>query len=372
MRIGFDAKQAFYNRSGLGHYSRNTIRLLCKHYPENEYFLYTTDEANPIFSIELPNVNVFIPKTLAGKVFPTYWRNYRLTSELKADKIDIYHGLANELPFYIHRSPIKSVVTIHDLVFIRYPQLYKNLERRLIAKRIKYSCQIADKVVSVSRQTKSDLVNYFNIDPDKIQVVYQGCNPLYRSMIDAEVKSMVKYKYDLPNDYILSVGTIEERKNLMSIVKAIQKGKIDISLVVIGKPTPYLKKVQEYISENNLKYIYFIENVPSLDLRAIYQMAKAFVYPSVFEGFGIPILEALNSRVPVITSKGGCFGEAGGNSSFYIDPNNVDELIDALNKVLTDHELRKKMIDDGVLWADNFSEDKITTNLMNVYTYLVK
>jgi glycosyltransferase involved in cell wall biosynthesis len=373
MKIGFDAKRAFFNRSGLGNYSRNSILLLKKYYPDHDYFLYTPNGGNPIPFIENDErTHIITPTTIAGRAFPAYWRSYRLAHCLKQDQVELFHGLSNELPHNINHSKTKSIVTIHDIIFIRYPGLYHPIDRYIYKKKFIYSSQIADRVIAVSQQTKSDLVNYFNIEASKIQVVYQGCNPIYAEATSEERSSYVRQKYDLPSHYLLSVGNIEERKNLMSIVRAMRHGNLDIALVVVGKPTAYLKKVQEYIYENKVKYVYFLEGVPSNDLKIIYQLADIFIYPSIFEGFGIPILEALNSRVPVITSKGGCFAEAGGENSIYIDPYNIEEQIHAIKKVLNDSELRKTMIDNGVMWANNFNEDKIAKNLMDVYTDVIK
>ena len=373
MKIGFDAKRAFFNRSGLGNYSRNVIQLLSRHYPQNDYFLYTPTKKGAIsfIPIEQDNIHISTPKRTLDKLFKSYWRSFRLTGQLEDDKIELYHGLSNELPKNIHKTKIKSIVTIHDLIFIRYPHLYKPIDRQIYYKKFKYSCQIADRVIAISEQTKADLVNFFKIDEDKIDVVYPGCHPIYYNEVSESVKKQIKEKYNLPSQYILYVGTIEERKRLLNIIKALKGIKIDIPLVAVGKPTQYLTKVKKYISENQLEdRIYFYHNILLEDLRVIYQLSEVFVYPSVFEGFGIPILEALNSKTPVITTKGGCFSEAGGKSSIYIDTANIDELQDAIKNVLSNSLLRKKMLADGYEYAQNFREEKIAENLMDVYLKL--
>ncbi len=371
MKIGFDAKRAFFNRSGLGNYSRNVIQLLSRHYPQNDYFLYTPTKKGAIKFLEAGNIHISTPKRALDKLFKSYWRSFRLTGQLEDDKIELYHGLSNELPKNIHKTRMKSVVTIHDLIFIRYPHLYKSIDRQIYYKKFKYSSQIADRVIAISKQTKADLVNFFKIDKDKIDVVYPGCHPIYYNEVSESVKKQIKEKYNLPSQYILYVGTIEGRKRLLNIIKALKGMKIDIPLVVVGKPTQYLKKVNKYISENQLEdRIYFYHNILLEDLQVIYQLSEVFVYPSVFEGFGIPILEALSSKTPVITTKDGCFSEAGGKSSIYIDTANIDELAEAIKNVLTNSLLRKKMLADGYEYAQNFREEKIVKNLMDVYLKL--
>ena len=367
MKIGFDAKRAFFNRSGLGNYSRNTIQLLYQNFPNNEYFLYTPKIRGAIKFVNAEKIRIISPNGIFNKTFNSSWRSFRISNQLIADGIELYHGLSNELPFNIHKKKIKSVVTIHDLIFIRYPNLYKPIDRFIYTKKCKYGCKYANIIIAISQQTKADLINLFNIDKNKIEVVYQGCNSFFFEDVSEVLKARIKEKYNLPSCFILQVGTIEERKNLLSILKALNIGEIDIPLVVVGKPTKYIQTVKQYIADKKFENIYFLHNVPMKDLPALYQMAEVFVYPSIVEGFGIPILEALSSKTPVITSKEGCFKEAGGKSSIYVDPLNIEQLKNAIGKVLSDSLYRTQIIKNGYEFAQNFREDKIAKNLMKVY-----
>jgi glycosyltransferase involved in cell wall biosynthesis len=145
------------------------------------------------------------------------------------------------------------------------------------------------------------------------------------------------------------------------------EGNLDIPLLVIGRTTPYIKDIQNYIAEHSLENIFFLKDVPNGDLPGIYQMADIFIYPSRFEGFGIPILEAIFSRTPVITSKGSCFSEAGGEASIYVDPDDTDELIHAIQQVLDNSKLQTEMKEKGYDHALNFTDEIIADNLMKVY-----
>jgi glycosyltransferase involved in cell wall biosynthesis len=367
MRIGFDAKRAFYNNTGLGNYSRNIINSLCHFFPDDEYYLYTPKIKDYNYSIDANNVNIKKPKALTSKIFKSYWRSALLVNQLISDNIQIYHGLSNELPFNINKSAVKKIVTIHDLIFLRYPDLYKTIDRKIYERKFKFSSQIADTIVAVSKQTKEDLINFFNIDSGKIEVIYQGCNPIFNEELSNDQKQIIRNKYNLPSEYILFVGTIEERKNLLSVVKALKEGNIDFPLVIIGRPTAYLTQVANYIVNNFLENIIFLKDIPIEDLPALYQNAKLFIYPSIFEGFGIPILEALTSGIPVITSKGGCFREVGGENSIYVDSNNIEEMIFSIKKVLSDAELHKKMSVEGKNYAKIFDNKKIATQLHQLY-----
>jgi glycosyltransferase involved in cell wall biosynthesis len=368
MRIGFDAKRAFFNRSGLGNYSRNTIIQLVDAFPDNSYHLYTPSKENIISFIDDKSITVSTPESFIGQKLKSAWRSLWLGRQLKNDKVELFHGLSNELPKDICKSGVKSVVTIHDLIFMRHPEWYKPADRKIYKAKFSFSAKAADKVIAISEQTKSDLVEFLNIDENKIEIVYQGCHPIYRQKVVNALNKVVIKKYNLPENYILYVGTIEERKNALNIVKAIHEGNIETPLVIIGKPTPYTERIHQYILENDLSdRVKLFHNVPLEDLPSLYQMANLFVYPSTFEGFGIPILEALYSGIPVITSKGGCFKEAGGKYSKYVDPKDIDELANAIKEVLGDKQLQVKMITKGLVHAQKFNNNDIANNIMSVY-----
>ena len=371
MKIGFDAKRAFFNASGLGNYSRDSISALSLYFPQNEYVLYTPkpEKSNPFYNTS--NIIVKSPKRLYHKIFPSLWRIRGICEQLINDKIDIYHGLSNELPKGIEKTDVRTVVTIHDLIFMRYPQFYKPIDRKIYEAKSRYAVQHADVVIAVSRQTKNDLIEFFGVPEKKIEVVYQGCNNIYWQSTGEEKKNEIISKYHIPQEFMLCVGTIEKRKNFLNVIKAKQTGNINFPLVIIGRPTVYFKKIKAYIDHYRIDNIFFIHEVIPNDLPAFYQMAKIFIYPSLFEGFGIPILEALTSKTPVITSKDGCFAEVGGKSSVYIDPENIEELTNAIKTLLEDPSLRDKMIIDGYVHAQQFKHDRIAKNIMAVYEKLM-
>ncbi|MDD4921120.1 MAG: glycosyltransferase family 1 protein [Bacteroidales bacterium] len=372
MRIGFDAKRAFYNSRGLGNYSRDTIRILSHNQPDHEYFLYTPKTRK---AIEFPlssNCTVIQPETFIDKQNPTLWRTFRACNKINSLHLDIFHGLSNELPIGIEKTSARSVVTIHDVIFLKFPHLYSWIDQQLYKRKYIRSCRISDKVIAISEHTKKELIELTDIDEQKIDVVYQGCNPIFLKETSKDKLLSVKQKYHLPNQYLLNVGTIEKRKNQELIIHALIGGKFDIPLVIIGKPTEYIKELKSLINKYHLESrIIFLSNVPTEDLPAIYQMAEIFIFPSITEGFGIPILEALHSKVPVITSKGSCFEEAGGPDSYYINHDHVEELIAAIDEVFSNTEMQKKRVDAGLAYAERFSDSTISKSLMNVYKQLL-
>ncbi len=369
MKIAFDAKRAFFNRSGLGNYSRSTIDILRNFYPKNTYILYTPKSIPVIdFVDESEKLKIIAPQSFIWQRLHSLWRSFGIVNNLKCECPDIYHGLSNELPIGIQKSAVKSVVTIHDLIFLRFPQFYKNIDRKIYNFKFRYACEKADKIVAISHQTALDIMQFYRIPESKIEIIYQGCSPTFYKKASFDKKAEVKLKYKLPDNYLLSVGTIEPRKNLLSVVKSLKDLNQDISLVVVGKPTIYLQEIKEYILQNGIKnQILFLHNVANQDLPAIYQAAEMFVYTSLFEGFGIPILEALFSEVPVITSKGACFEETGGESTIYVNPEAIGEIKEAIEYVLADKKQMEKMIVDGLSHAQNFKENRIADNLIAFY-----
>jgi len=371
MRIGYDAKRLFYNHRGLGNYSRDLIRILNQFYPENQYDLYT-----PKIKIDFPinpkNTQIIQPSGIYKLLPSSIWRSAGIMSDIKRRGDDIFHGLSQELPIRIEKLPIRKVITFHDAIFIRYPELYPSTYRKIFTAKNMKSCRIADRIIAISEQSKQDAIEFFNADAAKVKVVYQGCNNLFRQNITASDKEKIRSKYNLPVDYLLFVGAIEPRKNIGAILKAIYQEKIDIPLVIVGRQTDYTRELVKLSHELNLSaQIIFLHNVETIDLPAIYQMALLFIYPSIFEGFGIPILEALCSMTPVITSAGGCFEEAGGSFSRYIDPLNAQEIGAMLLKVLTDTSLQETMKNEGFVHAGKFTDDKIARHMMSVYQKLL-
>lgn len=371
MNIGFDAKRITHNATGLGNYSRFAVNSLAACYPGNNYLLYTPSPGKenlrkqicnaPAVSFRYPSPRFFYPNAL--------WRSYGIVRDLKRDGIDLFHGLSNELPFGLAKAGIRSVVTLHDLIFLRYPHLYAPVDRKIYTYKFREACRTADKIIAVSETTRRDLVGFFGIDERKIEVVYQGCAPAFARRATEEEKQSLRKKYDLPTRYILNVGSIEERKNLLLAVKALNRVPGDVELVAVGRATPYLDKIRSYAQANGLSHrVRFLHGFPFADLPALYQCASVFVYPSFFEGFGIPILEAITSGVPVIAATGSCLEEAGGPDSLYVNPDDEQDMAEKLNAVLAGSLLAQRMVTAGKAYSRRFESARLAADLMRVYT----
>lgn len=364
MKIAYDAKRFFHNTSGLGNYSRDLVRILATNFNDNQYFLLNKNNSERGKEIQ-ELLNVSFVETSSGKLA----RQMKMGKDAQNLGADIFHGLSGELPLKWNQKPIKKIVTIHDLIFERYPQYYSWFDRKIHFWKFKKAAESADLVIAISEQTKNDIIHYLKVPEDKIRVVYQGCHKAFKEFIFPEFLAKTKKKFNLPERFILNVGTIEERKNLLNVVKALEG--TNIPLVVVGKKTKYFKKVEKFISKKGLE-VFFLENVSMEELAAIYRLADVLVYPSFFEGFGIPVIEGLFSGTPVVTSNTSSLPEAGGNAALYIDPKNPLDLRSKILYLWENESERKRRAELGFQYAQKFNDEVIAKELMKVYEEVLK
>jgi glycosyltransferase involved in cell wall biosynthesis len=371
MKIGFDGKRIIQNYTGLGNYSRYVLKVLAEFHSENQYQIFSAKSMGLANGLEsFKSIEFSYPEKHFSD---SLWRSFGIVKNLKHEEIDIYHGLSNEIPFGLKKKGIPSVVSIHDLIFYQYPHYYPWVDRKIYGFKMRYAADHADKIIAVSEQTKSDLINLFNIDESRIEVIYQNCDPLFRKKKSDAEKQRIRKTYNLPPNFVLNVGTIENRKNALLAVMAMREIESDIHLVIIGKETPYAEKLRDYINKYGLnKRVHFLKNISFNDLPGIYQLAELFLFPSEYEGFGIPVVEALSSGIPVIAAQGSCLEEAGGAGSIYIDPKDSSALAAQIRNVLSDSEKKQNMIRAGLEHLEKFSDHKIAGQLNKLYQNIIK
>jgi len=369
MIIGYEAKRVFQNCSGLGNYSRNTINLLARYYPESKYKLFAP-RLTDLYKMPA-SAEIITPKTFFSKLLTSYWRLRQIDELLKCNKIDVFHGLSHVLPFGIEKTGTPSVVTMHDLIFLRYPEYYKRIDRSMYEAIYRSSCQRATRIIAISNQTKADLIKFFGTKAGKIEVIYQSCNKVFYDKVSEEQKAAVQLKFNLPEKFILSVGTIERRKNQLAILKAVVKEKLEVTVVILGKPTEYIDQLNQFINESGIsKQVMFLHNTTTAELQAIYQMAEVMVYPSFFEGFGLPVLESQASGCAVITSDISSLPEAGGDGALYINPEDISQIGSSIHRLISDTPLRNELIQKGTANAALFTEQIVAKKLMKLYMEL--
>ena len=388
MNIGFDAKRAAQNRTGLGNYSRFVIRILSEKFAGNQYHLYTPKPHRMPYLQEIPTLKHlflhFPPQGIWSRL-RSLWRVWGITKDIQKDGIHIFHGLSNELPLNIGTpeqrkmkadgKECKYIVTVHDLIFIHTPQYYHWIDRQIYNFKFRRACRCADRVIAVSEYTKQEIMHYYHTPESKIDVVYQGCDPVFSQKIEEGKLQEVKARYQLPDKFVLYVGSIEERKNLMLVAKAMAKlnRRAAIHVVAVGRRTAYVDKIQDFLKAQGIEHLFhFYHQVPYADLPSFYKWASTFAYPSRIEGFGIPLLEAISSGVPAIGCTGSCLEEAGGPNSIYVNPDDAQGMADAILRTCTDEDLRQHMISEGKKYALNFSDEKLSHDLMRVYENLTE
>ena len=366
LKIGFDAKRIVRNGTGLGSYGRTLINDLA-HYPIH-LSLYAPDMGRADLRQQIthpPNVEFLTPHPSPSHLLPfspSLWRSHGIVSDLKRDGIQLYHGLSGELPIGIKRSGIKSVVTIHDLIFLRHPEFYHWLDTKIYTFKFRRTIHEADHIIAISERTKRDIMELGGVPESKISLIYQSCSPRFRASGGAPS----------PFRYILSVGSIEARKNILLAVKALPYLPSDVSLVVVGRHTSYTDAVVAYAKQHQLLHrLKIMHGVSDAELPALYSGAEAFVYPSVYEGFGIPIIEAIGCGLPVVACTGSCLEEAGGPHSLYVDPDDVMGMAEAIKCVLKGAEGREQRIQRSMDYIRRFNGNDVAGQVVDVYKQIL-
>ena len=379
MNIGYDGKRAFQNKTGLGNYIRSLMAILTQHYPGNQYTLFAPEKTDLFDVTAFNNVKAVFPETFAGKHFQGWWRRNGMVKAIARAGVDIYHGVSNELPLHIERTGIKTVVTVHDIIFERFPETYHFDERYVHRWKIKQACKVADAVIAISKQTKEDLINFYGVPENKIFISYQSCNPIFQQPISNDYKAIVKKRYQLPDRYFLFVSSIAPRKNLIAICRAmiLLKDKINIPLVVIGNGKNEKEEVKKLMQDNDIagRLILLNEMAASKesafttagDFPAIYQQALALIYPSVFEGFGAPLLEAMWSGLPVISSNTSSLPEVAGDAALYFSPHDYELLAQHMLSVALNNSVTTVLRSKGFEQAQHFTTQKYADSIMSVY-----
>ena len=370
MRIAFDAKRMLNNPTGLGNHARILTNALMRDYPDNEYLFFSPTAKDEFLNQLHGEYEMHFPESRSAQAVHPWWRSYRITNDLLKNKVDIYHGISNELPLNIHRTRIKTVVTIHDLIFLKHREQYPWIDRQIYSLKTKYAAKHADKIIAVSQETKQDLIDRYKVPERKISVIYPSVDEQFYHIVSENKKALVKKQYKLPEKYILNVGSFFPRKNQVKLIEAFERVKEEITedLVLVGSSGYMLAEVQKMITETKLDgRVHILTTVGNDDLPSIYQSASLFVFPSLFEGFGAPVLEALFSGVPVIASRGGAIAEAAGRESIYIDPQSTEDMADKILSILNDEEQQKRMIESGHRHAQTMTDRVFAARIMEVY-----
>lgn len=362
MRIAIEANPMSIRKGGIGYYTQNLVEHLLKRDGENEYILF-------YFNLPLKqrrNLPAFdFSKNYSNFVFPKQALRFGLQS-LK--KPDVVHGTSYRL---FAQGTRGSVVTVHDLGFMRFPQFVRKFGSEKMVRRVQHALENASAVITVSENSKKDIVEYFHVPEERIVVTYEGINKKFYVKPDASFMEGVQDKFQIKKPYILFVGTLEPRKNIPSLVNAYAQAKplhADFQLVLAGGLGWVYDEIFDAIEKSSVKEnIILTEYILWEELHALYHGASLFVFPSFYEGFGLPPLEAMACGVPVITSNVSSLPEVVGNAAVLVDPHNGDEIRGGMEKVLGDGALREQLIQKGFERAALFSWEKTSEQTLKLY-----
>lgn len=313
------------------------------------------------------------------------WTQWRLPLDLYLHKPmpDVFFTPTHYAPRF---SPVPTVISIMDLAYIYFPELFKKKDLYKLNNWTKYSVINARKIIAISESTKNDIIKEYNVEPEKIKVVYPGIKPKFMKSSYSESKQQLFDKYGISKNFILFVGTLQPRKNIVSLIEAFKQVKSqksthstssgqevksqnedDLELVIIGKKgwmyEEILKRPGELGIEDKVKFLDF---VPDEDLGFFYENAICYVLPSLYEGFGLPVLEAMNHGCPVITSNISSLPEAGGDAAIYADPKNPADIAEKINKLINNKSLRSELIQKGYKQVKKFSWEKSARETLQV------
>jgi len=363
MKIKIIADPLNEKLTGVGNYTRNIIKSA----KENNLIV---EEIN----YKKTGKNTVIYKNFfENKKFEKLLWYLSLPFRIKKEKNSIIHNTSG-IPNFFHFKN-KYIFTIHDLTILIYPKTHTLGSKLLLKLFLPRTLKYADEIVAMSENTKKDLIKFFpKIDKNKIKVVYPYASEDFKLISDKELLTKCKNKYNLPEKFFLYVGTLEPRKNIINLLKAISQNysKLKIPLVIVGKKGWKYKSFFETYKRLNLEdIVIFTGFVDQEDLPEIYNLALCLIYPSYYEGFGLPPLEAMKCGIPVITSNVSSLPEVVGDAEIMIDPDDVNQLDHEMYKVATNETLRKKMIQQGFERAKKFNRSSFSKGIMNIYKELI-
>jgi glycosyltransferase involved in cell wall biosynthesis len=362
MLVGIDASRSVSAQpTGTELYSRYLIEALLARAPDRFSFrLYFNQSPQSKFQNRTSEIRV-IP-------FPRLWTHLRLSAEMMQHRPDLLFVPAHVLPI-VH--PRRSIVTVHDLGYLYFPEAHPPRQRWYLDRSTRWHTRTAEHLLADSAATKRDLVEKYHADPDRITVAYPGLDPSIKRIDDPAAIARVRTKYHLDGDYLLHLGTIQPRKNLQRLIEAynqLPREATNHPLLLAGKPGWYSDQLLQQANER----VKFIGYVDAADKNALLSGATAFVFPSLYEGFGLPVLEALACGVPVLCSHTSSLPEVAGEAAVMVNPLDADDIARGLREITTNDELRQTLIERGYQQAQQFTWQACAEVVLNVFENILK
>jgi glycosyltransferase involved in cell wall biosynthesis len=358
--IGIDASRSVAAQpTGTELYSRYLIAALLDRAPDHYSFRLYFNQAPPSALSPQPSALRVIP-------FPRLWTHVRLSTEMLLHRPDLLFVPAHVLPI-VH--PRRSVVTVHDLGYLYFPEAHPPRQRWYLDRSTRWHTRTAAHLLADSAATKRDLINWYHADPDMITVAYPGLDPSVKRVDDPAEIARVKVKYHIDGDYLLYLGTIQPRKNLQRLIAAFcQLPTANGQLLLAGKPGWYSDQLLQQADDR----VHFIGYVDATDKNALISGATAFVFPSLYEGFGFPVLEAMACGVPVLCSNTSSLPEVADDAAVLVNPLEVDDIARGLHEITTNEDLRRTLIERGYRQAQQFTWQACADVVLSVFENMLK
>jgi glycosyltransferase involved in cell wall biosynthesis len=367
IRVGINASKYFGINTGVGRYTSNLCNTISKGKDGNDYYFYLPGRSRTCWV----NMDEVQPKEqgffLQNNTMRILWEQIFLPIKVKKDMLDLFHYTDHAMSLVQRRYPV--VITVHDIAYIRFPDLL-NKSRQVYKKYIlNLSVKKADIIIADSYSTKRDIIEFFKVDKKKIKVIHLGVESRFHPISNVEG---YRIRNNLPSKMVLNIGTLEPRKNVVALIKAFKKlqkkGYKDYVLVIAGERGWLYKRIFEEIKTSSMEQsIRLLGVVRDEEMPMLYNCAELFVYPSLYEGFGLPPLEAMACGVPIITSNTSSLPEVVGNAGIMVDPNDIESLSDEMCRVLKDNELKHRMSRDGLKRSKMFTWEKTVNKVLETY-----
>lgn len=374
--IAIDYTPAYEQGGGIGRYVRELTSALATLDNSNQYKLFVAGATQSQLSPPLATNFRWKSSRITPDWFARLWHRARfpLPVEIFTGKIDLFHATDFVLPPTL--SHTKTLLTVHDLSFIRVPEAATPSLRSYLNKVVPRSVKKADHILADSQATKDDLVELYRVSPDKITVLLSGVNHRFKPVTDQHLLTQTRQKYGLKNHpYLLSVGTVQPRKNYSRVIQALhrlhQQGH-ELHYAIAGGKGWLNDEMYTTIEQTNMQdYVHLLGFVDDEDLPALYSAADCLIITSLYEGFGLPILEAMASGTPVITSNLSSLPEVAGNAGLLVDPLNTEAITHAIHEIITDDSKRQQLIESGYRQVEKFTWEKSAQQLRSVYESLL-
>lgn len=370
MRIGIDATALPTQLGGAGYYIVNLIQTLTRVDQENEYVVFAKRIHAPLF--QLSNHTQIIRVPLASRVLRIAWEQTVLPRLARQFNLSVLHSPHYTMPLL---KTCPTVVTYHDMTFFLYPELHKPYKRIFFKLIVRLSAGRAGAIIADSESTRRDILRILKPNAQHVFAIPLGVSEKFRRIDNVLEIERIRSKFNLPERVVLYVGTLEPRKNLPVLVRTfkelVDRGS-NYSLVIAGRKGWQYAEIFQTLENSGIQdRVIFLDYVPEIDLPFLYNAADLFVYPSLYEGFGLPVLEAMACGVPVITSNVSATPEIAGDAGLLVDPHDTDEWADAMHLVLTDRTLHDTLAHKGLERSKLFSWERTARETLAVYEHVV-